>query len=100
MIIDPEKQESKQLVKVFKSCKGCWQGGQPWQQRWMAQLGRVMYLVERYKKINAAAASAEVQVRLRALTCLLRSSSRRSSVDTQVLLSAKRGGALRKGNTV
>jgi hypothetical protein len=30
----------------------------------MARLGRVAYLVERYKRVNAAAASAEAQVRL------------------------------------
>jgi len=38
------------------------QDGEAWQRAWMAQLGRVAYLVERYKRVNAAAASAEAQV--------------------------------------
>ena len=47
-----------------------WQDGEPWQRRWMAKLGQVMYLVERYKKINAAAAKANAQVRVLSGRCI------------------------------
>jgi hypothetical protein len=43
----------------------CWQGGLAWQRAWMERFGRLVYSVERAKKVVAAADAAAAQDRRR-----------------------------------
>ena len=51
-------QTSKSHLTAVKQIKCCLQpGGKMWQHKWMHQLGKLLYIVERNRKISAAVAS-------------------------------------------